>query len=117
MGVRDTGKPVIAITLSRHFPSVSKSSIMPPAVGVSTGVARIVQHPKCRRRGEVLEDQELRVAHTGRKQEAFLLEDLDCLAGRADPQECLEEVSDGLPDLGIWVKHYVTKVVVHEAGW
>ncbi len=23
---------------------------------------------------------------------------------------------EGLPDLGIWVKHYVTKVVVHEVG-
>lgn len=87
------------------------------AIGIDTRVARIVQRAHGGRCGQRLEDDLFPIAESRWEEKALPGEHLDGLRGRSHPRECLEEVGDQLPDLGIRIKNNVAELIIDEAGW
>ena len=69
MGIRDAGEPIVALALPKQLLSVDGPPIMPTAIDVGPGVARIVQRSDRRRYRQRLENRLILIAQARRKAE------------------------------------------------
>ena len=116
MGVGDAGEPIAKVAFAQQLLAVGSAPIMPPAIDVGAGVARIVQRPDRGRNRQRPEDRQLLVAPARWEAKPFLAKRLDRLAGGPDARERFEEIRDCLPDLRVGVEHRVAGLIIGEAG-
>lgn len=116
MRIRDAREPVLGCPLALYLLAVGSPAIAALSIGVGTSIAGVVQRAHRCGGGQWPEDRRLVVAQARWKAQALVAEHLHRLTCGAHARECLEEVSDRLPDLGVGVEDHVAGRVVHEAG-